>query len=67
MADDRVQVAVDKLAGRVTLTARREIEKAVRHALKSGKIKPGDTVPASISLVSEKVDLQVTVHSVLEL
>ena len=67
MADDRIQVAVDKLAGRVTLAARREIEKAVRAALKAGKIKPGDTVPAAITLASEKVDLQVTIHSVLEL
>lgn len=66
MNDAAVKAAVDRFLKQVNFTAQREIEKAVRNALTSGKIQSGETVSASVTLTSEKVDLNITIFSKIE-
>jgi hypothetical protein len=68
MQDERVKAATGAFLRHVSHTAQREIEKALRKALASGKIKRGgEDVPAAITLHSEKLDLDITIHSRIEL
>ena len=67
MQDERVKAASGAFLRHVSHTAQREIEKALRKALESGKIKGGADVPAAITLHSEKLDLDITIHSRIEL
>ena len=67
MQDERVKAAASAFMRHVSHTAQREIEKAVRKALASGQLKGGADVPAAITLHSEKLDLNVTIHSRIEL
>lgn len=67
MQNDRVKMAASDFLRHVSHTAQREIEKAVRKALDSGKLKHGDELPAAITLHSEKIGLEITIHSRIEL
>jgi len=67
MQDERVKAASGAFLRHVSHTAQREIEKALRKALESGKIKRSEDVPAAITLHSEKLDLEITIHSRIEL
>ena len=51
----------------VSHTAQHEIEKVVRKALAGGKLKRSEDVPVAITLHSEKLGLDVTIHSRIEL
>lgn len=65
--DAHVRAAVAKFMKHVSVTAQREIEKAVERALADGKLRENETLGASVTLSSEKVDLNVTIHSRIEL
>jgi hypothetical protein len=67
MQDDRVSAAVNSFLRHVSHTARHEIEKVVRKALTSGAIKRGQDLPAAITVHSDKLDLDITIHSRIEL
>jgi hypothetical protein len=67
MNDQALKLAVDNFLKSVSLTARREIEKAVRSALASGTIDGTETFTASVTLAAEKVGLNVTIYSKIEL
>ena len=67
MNDQALKLAVDNFLKSVSLTARREIEKAVRNAVASGTIEGNETFTASVALASEKVGLNVTIYSKIEL
>jgi hypothetical protein len=67
MQDGRMKTATGAFLRHVSHTAQREIEKALRKALEKGTIKPNQDVPAAITLRSEKLDLEVTIHSRIEL
>jgi hypothetical protein len=67
MQDDRVKAAVSDFLRHVSHTAQREIEKAVRKALASGQVKRAEDLPAAITLHSEKLGLDITIHSRIEL
>jgi hypothetical protein len=66
MNDAAVKAAVDRFLKQVNFTAQREIEKVVRNALASGKIQSGEAVSASVKLTSDKVDLNITIFSKIE-
>ena len=66
MDDAAIKAAVDRFLKQVNFTAQREIEKVVRNALASGKIQSGVTVSASVKLTSDKVDLNITIFSKIE-
>jgi hypothetical protein len=51
----------------VSATAQREIERAVRNAIASGKLRGNETWTAAITFSSEKVRLDVTIYGEIEL
>jgi hypothetical protein len=67
MNDEAVKAAVDKFLKNVSFTARREIEKVVRSAVNSGKLRNGEPLTAAVTLSNEKVGLNVTIFSKIEI
>jgi hypothetical protein len=66
MHDDELKAAAGAFLRRVSHTAQGEIEKALRKALASGTLKRED-VPAAITVHSDKLGLDITIHSRIEL
>jgi hypothetical protein len=67
MNDTAVKVAVDRFVANVSFTARREVEKVVRSALANGKLRGGETLTTAVTLSNDKVDLDITIFSKIEL
>jgi hypothetical protein len=67
MTNARVKTATGAVLRHVSHTAQREIEKALRKALDNGTIKPNQDVSADITVHSEKLGLEVTIHSRIEM
>lgn len=67
MNDAALKTAVDRFLANVSFTARREVEKVVRDALANGKLHRGEVLTTSVTLSNEKVDLDVTIFSKIEL
>jgi uncharacterized protein DUF6494 len=67
MQDDRVSAAVSNFLRHVGHTAQHEIEKVVRKALAEGTIKRAQDLPAAITVHSDQLDLDITIHSRIEL
>ena len=67
MNDNDVKTAVARFLKNINVTAQREIEKALRRALSEGKLHGHDPLSAAITLSSDKVGLNVTIHSRIEL
>jgi hypothetical protein len=67
MNDEVIKAAVDRFMKRVTFEARRELEKVVRNAVASGKLKGHETIAATVALSSEKVGLDFTIYGNIEL
>jgi uncharacterized protein DUF6494 len=66
MNDGAVNKAVGQFLKNVNFTAQRELEKVVRNALANGKLQPGEVLTASITVAAEKIDLNVTIFSKIE-
>jgi len=67
MNDTAVKTAVDRFLKHVTFTAQREIEKVVRSAVASGKLQSGKPFNAAVTLSSDKLELDITIFSKIEL
>lgn len=67
MKDEALKAAVGQFLKNVNFTAQREIEKVLRKAIASGKLKGNETVTTGVTLSSETVDLNVTIYSKIEL
>jgi uncharacterized protein DUF6494 len=67
MNEDRLNTSVRKFLKEVGVTSQREIEKAVREAVKSGKIKGNETLPAKMTLTVGGIGLSWTVDGDIEL
>jgi Family of unknown function (DUF6494) len=67
MNDAVLKKAVDGFLANVNFSARREIEKVVRSAFANGKLHNGETLTTAVTLSNQKVDLDVTIFSKLEL
>ena len=67
MNDAALKTAVDRFLANVSFTTRREVEKVVRSALANGKLRHGEVLTTSVTLSNEKVDLDVTIFSKIEL
>lgn len=65
--DEAVTAAVRQFLKTINATAQREIEKAVRNAIASGKLQGNETCTAGVTLSSEKAGLNVTIYSKIEL
>ena len=58
MNDDKLNVSLRKFLKTVGVTSQREIEKAIRDALQSGKIKGNEKLPAKVVLTVAGVDVK---------
>jgi|SoiMethySBSTD1v2_1073268.scaffolds.fasta_scaffold23673_6 uncharacterized protein DUF6494 len=67
MRDDNMRTSVGRFVKKVNFTTQREIEKAIRNAVASGKLKGHETFTAGVKLTSEKVGLELTIYSTIEL
>ena len=67
MNDEAVKTAVNRFLKNVSFKAQSEIEKVVRTALAKGKLHSGDSLTAGVTLTSEKLDLNITIFSKIEL
>jgi hypothetical protein len=67
MNEDRFNTSVRKFLKEVGVTSQREIEKAVREAVKSGKVKGNESLPAKMTLTVGGVALNWTVDGEIEL
>ena len=67
MDDKAVKTAVDRFVREFSFSAQREIEKCVRQALATGRLKGDEQFTAGVTLSSDKLDLNVTIYSKIEL
>lgn len=67
MNDTEVKAAIDRFLKNISFNARRELEKAVRNALASGKLKGGENLTTAVTLANETLDLNVTIFSKIDL
>lgn len=66
MNDAAVKAAVGRFLKNVNFTTQRELEKVVRNAITDGKLQAGETLQVSVTLAAEKIDLNVTIFSKIE-
>jgi Family of unknown function (DUF6494) len=62
-----LKAAIDLFLKNVSFSARREIETVIRNAIASGKLEGHETITTAVALSSEKVDLNITIYSKIEL
>jgi hypothetical protein len=67
MRDAEMKKAVSDLLRQVSHTAQGEIEKHLKKALAAGRLKAVHDVPVAVTLRSKQLDLDVTIHSRVEL
>ena len=67
MNEDKLNVSLRKFLKTVGVTSQREIEKAIRAALASGKLKGNEKLTAKVVLTVAGVDLSHEVKGDLEL
>jgi hypothetical protein len=67
MRDAEMKKAVGDLLRQVSHTAQGEIEKHLKRALAAGRLKAVHDVPVAVTLRSKQLDLEVTIHSRVEL
>jgi hypothetical protein len=67
MNDAAVKAAVGQLLKNVNFTAQRELEKVVRTASANGTLRAGEPLSVSVTLAAEKIDLNITIFSKLEI
>jgi len=67
MGDEAIAAAVERFVKKISFSTQREVERIVRAALESGKIRGHETVTAAVTLSSEKLGLNTTIYSKIEL
>jgi hypothetical protein len=67
MKDETLKAAVGQFLKNVNFTAQREIEKAVRNAVASGKLEVNEVLTIGVTLSNETVGLNMTIYSKIEL
>jgi len=67
MNEDVLNTSVRKFLKTVGVTSQREIEKAVRDAVASGKLKGNEVLPAKVTLTVGGINLSHTIDGAIEL
>ena len=67
MNEDVLNTSVRRFLKTVGVTSQREIEKAVRAAVASGKLKGNEAMPATMTLTVGGIDLTHTINDTIEL
>ena len=67
MDEDRFNMEIRKFLKKVGVTSQREIEQAVRDAVRAGKLQGDETLNAAVTLQIEGVNLSATIDGKIEL
>jgi hypothetical protein len=67
MNEDVLNTSVRRFLKTVGVTSQREIEKAVRSAIASGKLKGNEALPATMTLSVGGIELSHTINDSIEL
>jgi hypothetical protein len=67
MNEDAFNTSIRKFLKVVGVTSQREIEKAVREAVASGRLKGSESLPAKVTLTVGGIDLSHTIDATIEL
>ena len=67
MDDATISTAVSCFLKSVSVNSQREIERAVRKAIASGRVREGETLTVGVTLGNEKLDLDITIFNKIEL
>ena len=67
MNEDVLNTSVRRFLKTVGVTSQREIEKAVREAVASGRLKGNETLPAKMTLTVGGINLTHTIDDTIEL
>lgn len=66
MTDETTKAAINQFMKTITVTAQRELEKAVGNAFASGKLQSGEVLTMGVTLSNEKVGLDVSIFRKIE-
>ena len=67
MDEAAVSAVVTRFLRHISVSAQRELERALRQALASGAVQEGQTLTTAVTLSNDKLGLNVTIYSKLEL
>ena len=67
MNEDVFNMSLRKFLKKVGVTSQREIEKAVRDAAASGRLKGGEALPAKATVTVDGINLWFTIDGAIEL
>ena len=67
MDDATISTAVSRFLKSASVNAQREIERAVRKAVASGRVREGEALTVGVTLANEKLDLDITIFNKIEL
>ena len=67
MDDATISTAVSRFLKSVSVNSQREIERAVRKAITSGRVREGEALTVGVTLDNEKLDLDITIFNKIEL
>jgi Family of unknown function (DUF6494) len=67
MNEDALNASMRKFLKTVGVTSQREIEKSIRDAIETGKLKGNEKLPAKMTLTIAGVDLSYEVDGTIEL
>lgn len=67
MNEETFNIETRKFLKKVGVTSQREIEKAVRQAIDSGKLKGDEAIKAKVTLQLEDLDVTVEIDGAIEL
>ena len=67
MDEDTLKAAVGQFLKTISFNAQRELERAMRSAVESGKLRSGEALTTAVTLSNSQVDLDITIFSKIEL
>ena len=67
MSDKAIAAAVEQFVKKVSFSTQREMERAIRAAVAGGRLRGNETFTAAVTVSSEKVGINTTIYSKIEL
>jgi Family of unknown function (DUF6494) len=67
MSDEAIVAAVKQFVKKVSFSTQREMERVICAAVASGRLRGNETFTAAVTVSSEKVGINTTIYSKIEL
>jgi hypothetical protein len=67
MGEEIITAAVRQFVKKVSFSAQREIERAIRTAVANGQLRGHETLTTAVTVTNEKLGLNTTIYSKIEL